>query len=148
MVFYTWKGYRDCIDVDYFDFPVEHIHGVPLEEPEWRRIDHCSLNRVKRIVTPALAVSNNATACTEWVQERFWAGDGAHRRLGLNVVPVVNPPNVFPVVEPNLPWDDGMLAGSLREEVTCPVAVLPRPPSSELSARKVFLALQSHHACI
>lgn len=81
-----WKGYRDCVDVDYFLFPVEHIHGEPIDMPEWRRIDHCSINRVRQIVTPAHAVSDNAESCIEYIQERYWTGGGASgRRMGINV---------------------------------------------------------------
>ena len=110
VVHYRWKGYRDCIDVDYFPEPVEHIHGVPLESPVWRRIDHCSINRVKQIVTPAFAASNSSTACADYIGQHYWGLGGL--RMGINVVPVVNPPNVFPEVEPNIPWSNKMIAGT------------------------------------
>jgi hypothetical protein len=85
IVNYYWRGYRDCIDVDYKGTTqVAQIYGYPSNATRWSRIDHC-LMEDPRNVFEATEVVTDIKYCIDACTRR---GTGC---IGVNLVPMMAP---------------------------------------------------------
>ena len=91
IVWYKWRGYSGCIDVEYFDRPVPFPYGKPpgvnhpdydsdslLEKFVYRSADHSQFDTYKRVASTCLPtgnISQNAvTECVNIVNRDFSSG--------------------------------------------------------------------------
>ena len=84
---WRWQGYRECVDIDYFDDrQIANIDGKQGAGVMWNKIEHCQFEE-SRVVTPCRVVAKTADLC---IKDLATAGiplasDSA--RIGINVVP-------------------------------------------------------------
>jgi hypothetical protein len=93
IVAWRWNGYYDCTDVDVRNETVEEIYGVDTGTFVWSRVDHCQYIEPKKLETGCFESPRGADHCRD-----FLPGDGFGAetdRLGVNVVPLVNPDTVY-----------------------------------------------------
>jgi hypothetical protein len=86
IVQYLWRGYYDCMDVDYKAAPVASVYGLPFNGTRWTRIDHCLFETPQRIFHHSRIYSDPSyclNLCT--FTDCF----------GVNIVPVVPPSTVY-----------------------------------------------------
>ena len=111
-----WRGYRDCIDIDYKPTQVSNIYGYPPAQPAWKRIDHCLFENVKTVMSTTYVVTDPQYCLTKCNGQC----------TGVNVVPLKAPSSAFqnftpPVGDtwyyPNIygtdiyiPWDKPVMA--------------------------------------
>ena len=86
IVQYLWRGYRDCIDIDYKDSAVSNIYGYPLVTPRWQRIDHCLFENARIVFDSSMVVTDPQYCLDQCTNGRCW---------GVNVVPLMAPESVY-----------------------------------------------------
>jgi hypothetical protein len=86
IVHYMWRGYRDCVDIDFKDTTVENVYGYPLEQPRWQRIDHCLFEDARLVFDSSKIVTD-----PQYCMDQCTNG----RCLGVNVVPLKAPAAVY-----------------------------------------------------
>jgi hypothetical protein len=86
IVQYLWRGYYDCVDVDYKSTAVSQVYGIPFNGTRWTRIDHCLFENVQRI----------------WASSRIYTDPKYCLNMctntdcfGVNIVPLIAPPSVY-----------------------------------------------------
>ncbi len=121
ITFWKWRGYYDCIDVDYFDDrEVENVYGEGSGEYQYSRLDHCSYIEPKDVVSdPLIMDSDSAEACIEAVDGGLNNNVKTKKRLGVNIVPLQKQERVT-FDASDIPWSRRQLGGDLSG-VTSPV---------------------------
>jgi len=141
IVQYLWRGYFDCADVDLFigtTVDEQLIGGRPLlaTEPQWNKIDHCLFEETQMTLTNCMEVVTDAKTVLDNCQR----DDDCQ---GVNVVPLWNPNDVFPLFSNRvaIPWDGGRcnlnLFASLSKGTRVAYGVQPRLPNNTHSMYSV-----------
>ena len=119
---WRWSGYYDCVDIDVRGGSIDVVnkYGVTTGDYVYNRVDHCRYEQPTSIDTACVETFYSAQACIASLPS--WKKDF---RLGVQVVPFINPPSVFMSFQstPTAPWSDGrcsssswtMLTGTITE---------------------------------
>jgi hypothetical protein len=86
IVQYLWRGYYDCVDVDYKSTQVASVYGLPFNGTRWNRIDHCLFENVR-----AVYYSSKIYTDPKYCLNLCTFTDC----FGVNVVPLVAPNSVY-----------------------------------------------------
>ena len=116
VIHYSWKGYTNCVDVDLFANQVEHKYGVPLSEPIFDRIDHCQFVDVPNIISPIFDATTSPTLVKQYMLTHNPV-ISYENGIGINVVPLKLPDDVFQPTPAMLPWDKARRSDSESEQI-------------------------------
>ena len=105
---WRWQGYRECVDIDYFDDrQIKNVDGKAGEGVVWNKVEHCQFEDPGKVLSPCRAVASTAKACVNDLMATIGGTlKSANSRVGINVVPLKMPPAVKmwdKTVAP--PWD-------------------------------------------
>eukprot|EP00937_MAST-01D_sp_MAST-1D-sp2_P001627 g1627.t1 len=97
IVHWRWRGYRDCVDVDFFeDKSIASVDGRSGDGIVWNKIEHCQFEKPLKVLTPCRAVTGTAKQCIDDLYEAKGKGQLSKPqfRAGINVAPLKMPPAV------------------------------------------------------
>ncbi|GAB5353516.1 hypothetical protein AAMO2058_000042500 [Amorphochlora amoebiformis] len=94
MIVWTWGGYSDVVDVYSLPFLVDEneMYGTPTGEYVFDRIHHCQFDGPLRPLTPIYDATVTPRECLEHLDRTAKAHNNTLKNLGVNVVPISNPP--------------------------------------------------------
>ena len=113
---YSWKGYTNCVDVDFFNEQVESKYGIDLPEPVFERIDHCQFVDFSHIVSPIFDATISPTLAKQYMVTHNPL-NSYENGVGINVVPLKLPGDVFQPTPAMLPWDKSRRSDSRSEQI-------------------------------
>ena len=86
IVHFMWRGYRDCIDVDFKSTQVDKIYGDAPVAPSWKRIDHCLFENIRDVMDFSLVVTDH-----QYCLDACKSG----KCVGVNLVPLEAPSTAY-----------------------------------------------------
>jgi hypothetical protein len=115
VVYYYWRGYTNCVDVNLHADPVpeEDIYGVPMTEPTFDKIDHCQFTNFRAITSPIYNATISAKDSMDYMTHHFprteYGRSGKitfqyHNGVAINVVPMKMPDDAYQPTAKMLPW--------------------------------------------
>ena len=137
---WRWGGYFDCIDVEHFtdrQVPEDQIDGVQSPGNTWGKIDHCQYENPLRVLSRCMPANGGAQKCLDAVNTGWHNATTGNSvtpryldRIGINVVPLVNPnTTAFPHLPTNIPWRNETCGNSDMSRLSGPVTYNPTPTS-------------------
>lgn len=96
VVWWSWRGYYDCIDVDVVagTDEVEHPYGeAAVATDEYTRVDHCAFRQEKILENRCIEVVDDLEVCMHACSSH---NTGDNRCDGVQVAPLVLPDTVHP----------------------------------------------------